>query len=46
MIASLASLISYKFYAEESEKNKNVGQKKENISGTLRDGIWYLQQYC
>lgn len=27
MIASLASLISYKFYAEESEKNKNVGTK-------------------
>lgn len=26
-IASLASLISYKFYAEESEKNKNVGTK-------------------
>lgn len=27
MIASLASLISYKLYAEESEKNKNVGTK-------------------
>lgn len=27
LIASLASLISYKFYAEESEKNKNVGTK-------------------
>lgn len=29
MIASLASLISYKFYAKESEKNKNVGTKGE-----------------
>ena len=27
LIASLASLISYNFYAEESEKNKNVGTK-------------------
>lgn len=27
LIASLASLISYKFYAEESEKNRSVGTK-------------------